>query len=326
MLRPLRYLLPALLIAAILVPATVLAQNDRDTEDRDDAVIIERDGNRIILEDSDGNRSRVRVRPRARMRGMTPSGERTGIIVFRSDDGETYRFEINGDEIHTDSDIDFERDGDTVRFTTPDGETHEIHLGENGHVQFDGGDRAFFRGGEGGVFRFRTPDGDERVFEFEGPDMEDFHFEIPDMEALRFEMPDFDTQNFNIWTHPDGEPFGGRFALEGMLSGLRGLDSETRREMMELERRTAELAAQLRQAEGGERAELEEQLDRSLGELFELRGQMREERAQEMEERAQRLREEAEELRNAIRDRERERETLIEQRKRDLLGEHGSDW
>ncbi|NNF57619.1 MAG: hypothetical protein HKN04_05195 [Rhodothermaceae bacterium] len=309
-----RFLLPALIMAALLVPATAFAQNDRDTEDRD--------GNRIVIEDRDGNRSEVRVRPRVRMRGLNADGERTGVVIFRSEDGETYRFEIDGDDIHTDSDVEFERDGDTIRFTTPDGETHAIELFEGGFHVGDG-DHAFFRSGEGGVFRFRTPDGDERVFEFESPDGENVYFEMPDL--TEFAFPRFDAEDFNVWAHRDGEPFG-RFALEGMLDGLRGLDSETRREMMELERRTAELAAQLRRAEGRERAELEEQLDRSLGELFELRGQMREARAREMEERAQRLREEAEALRDALRDRERQREALIEERKRDLLGEHGSDW
>ncbi|MDX1421264.1 MAG: hypothetical protein R3181_14960 [Rubricoccaceae bacterium] len=184
------------------------------------------------------------------------------------------------------------------------------------------------------IVRFRLPGGDEETFEFEMPEVDPEHFRMhvmPEVERFRFESPDarfgpefFEREGF---FERDGAPFGRR--MREMMEGLGRLDSrsaELRREMMELERRTHELAAEMRRAEGAERAEAEQALDAALAELFALRGEMREARAARMVEEAERLREEAEMLRQSLREREQERRALIEKRKRELLGEPGADW
>lgn len=206
-----------------------------------------------------------------------------------------------------------ERDGDVFRFRLPDVE---------GPIRAD----TVIDGRR--IIRFRLPGGDEERFEFEVPefDAEDFRMRVmPELERFHLAPPDvrFDRE----FLDRDGEPFGLRMReLMDGLGQLDGLNEELRREMLELERRTHELAVEARQAEGAERDEAEQALDDTLAELFALRGQMREAHASRMEEQAERLREEAEALRQALREREQERAALIEQRKRELLGEPGADW
>src|SRR5690606_2782203 len=215
-----------------------------------------------------------------------------------------------------------ERDGNVYRFRVPDDDALLRHWRD--------GERPFrtdtvIDGRR--VIRFRPPGGEEETFELEVPDSEskDFDFEdeafrrhvMPELERFRVAPPD-------LFFEHDGEPFGLR--LRGLKDDLHGLSDETRREMMELERRTRELASEARRAEGREREEAERALDEALEELFEVRGRVREERATRLEERAERLREEAEELRQSLRERERARRALIEERKRELLGEPGADW
>lgn len=205
-----------------------------------------------------------------------------------------------------------ERDGDVYRFHVPDGDVPD---GDPLFRHWRDGDRPLradtvIDGRR--VIRFRTPDGEQEVFEFEVPhfDAEDFRMRAP---GPRFEH--------------DGEPFG--FRMRELMDDFHGLDArseETRREMMALERRAHELAAEARRADSGARDELERDLDAVLEQLYEVRGRMREEQAARLEERAERLREEAETLRQSLREREQERRALIEERKRELLGEPGADW
>ncbi len=190
------------------------------------------------------------------------------------------------------------------------------------------------------IIRFRMPDGDERTLDFRVPDLEHFEFDHEDFEAdlerfhhgmerFRRDMEDFDgPRRFRF---REGTPLGGLWTdgvagLAERLGAFPGISEETRREMRQLERRTRELAARYRRAAGAERAEAERELDEALGRLFELRGQARAEAADHLDEQAERLRERADELREALRDRNQRRRALIDERKRELTGERGSDW
>lgn len=281
------------LLAALLVsPVVTHAQED----EHDVRIEESEDGNRvIILEDEDGDRSRIerriRIRPDASGRRVgRPHLERHGEIIFRDESGEERRFSFNGDRLNRHSD-----DNGIVSDTTI------------------GGNR---------VIIIRTPDGEEQVLNL---DMRDFEFPVPHFEMNDFEMEFPDDNDFRFFVNPNGSysmPFGPGGEFLRHFEELRGASKETREEMLELERRSAELAAELREHES---EELERELDRVLEQLFELRGQARLERADNLEERAQDLRREAEELREAIREREDDRRALIEERKRDLLG-RGNGW
>ena len=291
--------LAGLLAVAVLTPTSVFAQEDEENDDRDVRVERSEDGRVIIIEeDQDGDRPRVERRIR-----ISPHGrdiERHGEIIFRNRDGEERRFQFDGDGMNWLS----HGDG-IVTDTTIDGNR---------------------------VIIIRTPDGDEEVIELDGMEGHNFHFEMPD-----FDVPHFEFEDFNM-EFPDGDHMrffldreGPRIRSFGVspemdilrhFESMMGASEETRREMMELERRSAELAAQLREQESAER---ERELDETLERLFELRGQARVERAEHMEERAEEIRRQAEELRQSIRERESNRRALIEDRKRDLLG-RGSDW
>ena len=113
----------------------------------------------------------------------------------------------------------------------------------------------------------------------------------------------------------------------GMIEAFgMGGSPETREAMRRLQREARDLARQAREADGAERARLDTDLDRVLGELFEVRGQARRERAEHLRERAQALMAEADEVEASLAEREAERARLIDERKRDLLGEPGADW
>lgn len=297
-----RLLLVGFFAIGLTVPHTVFAQED---EQESEETVIESEDGRVIIteEDSDGDRPRVERRiirrpgrpiMRRHQEGGQPRFERRGEIIFRDEDGEERRFSFggegnswfsDGDGVVSDTTIDGNR---IIIIRTPDGEEEIIELdglGEN-------------------TFAFRMPD-----LEF---DMDDFDFEMPDgleMRLRRFGDPD-----------ANGFAFGPNFMhLEGMM----GASSETRREMIELERRSVEIASQLREEHDASR---ERELDDVLNQLFELRGQARAERASHMEEQAEELRQEARELRESLNERNRDRNDLIEERKRELLGERGSDW
>jgi hypothetical protein len=219
-----------------------------------------------------------------------------------------------------------ERDGNVFRFRVPHPGGDVLRWKEGEHPRFFRADTVI----DGRhVIRFRTPDGEGEVFEFEVPefDFEDFRMrEMPEFEHFRVPAPPIEPFEFEHFA-PGDAPFG--FHMREWaddLHGLEALSDETRREMMRLERRAHELAADARRADGDERDALERELEEVLEQLYEVRGQMREEQAARLEQRAERLREEAEELRQALRERDQERRALIEERKRELLGEPGADW
>ncbi|HYE95710.1 MAG TPA: hypothetical protein VD962_05840 [Rubricoccaceae bacterium] len=198
----------------------------------------------------------------------------------------------------------FERDGDTLIFRTPDGEEHVLV--------------------EPGEWTMLADSLHDRVFRFHVG---------PEMEALRERFADF--ERLPRLEHFERSFDGHPFMMEGPgahveLFGLDGLgfggSEETRREMRELERRAHDLAREARRADRDDRARLEAELDEVLDDLFEIRGRAREEEAQRLRERATELERRADELEQAVRERARERRALIEQRKRELLGEDESDW
>ena len=309
MFHPQRLILVGFLMIGLATPQLVSAQDDDD--DAEETVIVTEDGRRIVIveEDEDGNRSHVehrimrqparRMLNRLREQGQ-PHMELRGEIVFRDENGEERRFTMDGDNVQWHG-----HDDAAVTDTTIDGQR---------------------------VIIIRTPDGNEEIIELDGIGENTFSFRMPD-----FDMPDFEMEDFNFEMPEDHEMRLRMFGDEGSnvfafrpnlmhLEEMMGASSETHREMMELERHSMELAARIRHGEEGERAELDRELDDVLDSLFDLRGRARAERADHMEEQAEELRQEAQELRESLNERNGDRRSLIEERKRELLGERGSDW
>lgn len=277
----LRFALVAACAAVLFLADPATAQVERETEEQEEAEErIEREERRAR-----GLRDRIRHQD-----GRFPRGERRGAIIFRDEDGNVRRFELDGGE------AEWEFDGPALRDTVIDGRR---------------------------VIRFRTPGGEEEVIEFDMPDAEAMRFHLRDVDIDDFDMPDFEFEREGAM--PFGRAFFGpeRLRFENFMEGFHLDDPEARREMMELERRAHELAAELRE---GQSASLDRELDETLERLFDLRGQARAERAERLEERAEELRREAQELREALRERQQDRRRLIEERKRMLKGDAGSDW
>ena len=104
--------------------------------------------------------------------------------------------------------------------------------------------------------------------------------------------------------------------------GMRGASAETRERIRSLQRDARELAAEARD---GDR-DAERRLDGVLAELFDARGDARREAAENLRERAREMLAEADEMDAAAAERDRQRDALIDERKRDLLGRPGADW
>ena len=297
--HPLRLFLAGFLMIGLVAPQLVSAQED----DRDDEETV-------IEEDTDGDRPRVErriIRRHAPARDLldlwheraAPRAERRGEVIFRDEDGNEHRFTLDGDDVQWRGD-----GGAAVTDTTIDG--HRVII-------------------------IRTPDGNEEIIKLDGLGENAFAFPMPDFNMPRFEH-DFDFEM------PEGHEMRLRmFGDEGMhgfafgpnfmhLEGMMRTSPETRREMMELERHSMELATRIRHGAEGERAELERELDDVLDSLFDLRGRARTERADHMEEQAEELRREAQEIRESLNERSRDRSNIIEERKRELLGERGHGW
>ena len=265
------------------------AQNDDD--DSEEIVIETEDGHIIIIEeDSDGDRPHVE---RRYLRREAPARRLFNQFRERGD----VQWHGHDDAAVTDTTIDGQR---VIIIRMPDGDEQVIELD----------------GIHGNDFAFHMQDFESAMEDFNMQHLEhDFDFEMPGAHEMRLRM--FGGDGANAFA------FGPNFMhLEGMM----GASSETRREMMELERRSMELAARIRHDEEGERAELGRELDDVLESLFDLRGRARTERADHMEEQAEELRQEAQELRDALNERNRDRGNIIEERKRELLGERGNGW
>jgi hypothetical protein len=108
-----------------------------------------------------------------------------------------------------------------------------------------------------------------------------------------------------------GDHFGGTrlFDLEGQNERLR-----EEMEIARLETEARDLAAQIRRAEGAERSTLEQEFDQKLNEIFDRKLAVRQERAEK-------LAEDLDELQAALQERREARSSIIEHRKRQLLGD-----
>jgi DNA anti-recombination protein RmuC len=130
-------------------------------------------------------------------------------------------------------------------------------------------------------------------------------------------LGDFDPPRF-VWRgHPGGlqHEFG---ALQSELEGLREFGRQFSfhrdQELRGMEQDARDLARRARQAEGKQREQLESELDDILSEIFEHKNEERRESIASMEERL-------EEMRDRQAKREAAQTEIIEQRKRELLGE-----
>ena len=294
MYHPLRLFLAGFLMIGLAAPNLVSAQED-DGDDEET----------VIEEDTDGDRPRVEGRfIRRSPRGMLnrfqergePHIERRGEIIFRDENGNERRFTMDGEGVQW-----YGHDGAAVTDTTIDGQR---------------------------VIIIRMPDGNEEIIELDGMMDHAFSFIMPDFNVphfehdFGFEMPEGNEMRLRMFGDGGSNAFA--FGPNFMhLEGMMGASSETRREMMELERRSVEIASQLREEQS---AELERELDEVLESLFDLRGQARAERADRMEEQAEELRQDVQELRDSLNERNRDRSNIIAERKRELLGMRGNGW
>lgn len=162
-------------------------------------------------------------------------------------------------------------------------------------------------------FRMDSDSSDVRVFGFGGPGEGLWRGGMGEMMGeLADRLGSIEIETFDM-----GEP-GAAF----MLRGLAGASGDTRERIRTLEREAREHARAVRDGDTGAEADL----DRVLGELFEARGEARREAAEHMRERAREMMARADEMEAAVREREDERDRLIEERKRDLLGRPSADW
>lgn len=227
------------------------------------------------------------------------------IAYAQNDDDEVERritVRVDGDSIYV------ERDGETtVVPNTPEGRAElddlDFDLDRNTiRIEVDKDDIDFGLDGDGDirVFRMRRggPEGSafEREFEFEGPGL-----------ALRRFGPDgFGPNGFATFRFDDDMTWVAE-------------DAEAQAEIMGKEMEARELARQLRNAEEGDRADLEADLDELLADLFEMKLDQR--RAT-----VERLEEKLAQEQNALAEREAARADIIERRKQQLLGEDTLEW
>jgi hypothetical protein len=150
----------------------------------------------------------------------------------------------------------------------------------------------------------------------------------PECEEPSFMMKRFDNPHHRmIWRSEDG-PFGylfGEFDDEDHMLFLPDLDIDIDiprmdmwqfrdEEVRKLERKSRDLARDVRKAEGADKEQLEQELDDVLKEIFDRKQELRKERIEKLEERLEKSRQRYE-------TRMSERERIIENRKNELLGE-----
>lgn len=170
--------------------------------------------------------------------------------------------------------------------------------------------REFRNGEEARGYRWRRPGADFRHFD-DGVFVERERFML-DGDTLRFrDFPRaffFDREGMSdMFAFREGP---GALFRDGEMGRLLFQDEE----LMAMERRSHELAAQAREAEGQERDRLERELDDLLVQLFERKQQRQMEQITRMEERLRELRDEQQQ-------RQARQREIIERRKRQLLGE-----
>lgn len=205
------------------------------------------------------------------------------------------------------------REGATLTVTLPDGTVQTFDIGEDTRLRvIDREGRASaLRGGEG-------PREIERFLAYRaapGPDGEAIELRV---DSLLAEVPVLLEERLSRLNLP-------RIWVE------RDADRETRREIVEGERRSQRLALEARRAEReGDAAEAERlrrELRQTLEEVFDLRQQARRERAERLREQRETLATQAEEIAEEVQAREQNRRAIIERREQDLLGDRDElDW
>ena len=248
--------------------------------------------------------------------------ESVEVRVERMDDGTARRVVIR------------HRDGmppDTTVTIVEAGDLDRIHVdGDDDVIVIERGDRKveILRDGEGRTFNrrwrqaprdgyrpMRPFDEDVRVFRMDGDEL---HFE--GAEGLRKEYAELfegaeDLHREGVHLRRMGENlFYSAPALhfDGTMSGRLG--GMMNAEIREMERRSRDLARQIRAADDADRPALEAELDALLAEIFDAKQALRAEHMAEMEKRLA-------ELRDEQRQRTQQRREIIERRKRELLGE-----
>ncbi len=239
--------------------------------------------------------------------------------------------------------VTIERDGSEITITRPDGTTEVFTVDEDAplRIRSKNGPLMIEREGLSGeddkvrqrlrerldmeragprTFAFRMRPGDQplRFEDFAG----DFDFEF-DRDSTMERMLRFRHGPGDVEMLFDGQEF-----MPGLPSfGMRGVDPETRREIAEGERESRALARQLRRAEGNERDALVDELRQTLERTFDLKQQARRERIEHLQAEGDRLRTDRAELEAELAEREAARREIIEQRRKELLGERDElDW
>ncbi|MEM8558916.1 MAG: hypothetical protein AAGG50_13940 [Bacteroidota bacterium] len=242
----------------------------------------------------------------------------------QSDDQDEERSRV---VIRMDADsIRVERDGKvTVVPNTPEGRAQldEEDLGfdtDRFRIEMDGdgfGLGGLDLDGDGRVFRFRSGESDffgegdfPRSFSIRGDGERSVEIERfgdgPRIAVRRGGPGGFST--FDLGAFGFGDEM--RWSAE---------EAEAQAEILELELRTRELARDLREAEENEQAELEDELDALLGELFELKLEQQRSRVEMLEDELRAERERLDTRQDA-------RDEVIERRKRQLLGDDVLEW
>ncbi|GMQ80732.1 MAG: hypothetical protein BMS9Abin05_0160 [Rhodothermia bacterium] len=168
---------------------------------------------------------------------------------------------------------------------------------------------AFFRGdGEGGFgnFAFRSP----RLLK----SLDNEPFAVWEGDDLRHEMNDFD---FSMELEPLHESF------EVMTDGTFGsfmIGSGSNGEIRKLERKSRELARKIRRSENGENAELNEELEALVNQIFDLK-------LEAQQERISKISADLEQLRQQVQERSASRDQIVQRRLSQLRGERDTlDW
>jgi len=143
---------------------------------------------------------------------------------------------------------------------------------------------------------------------------------MPKMEVRTYPFGDDDEKDFAFF----GEHFGnmGNFSVNfgDDFALYRGESMKERTELMKMEMESQRLARRARRADGDERAQLEQELEEKLNEVFDRKQALREERVEK-------LREALNKALDQQNDRDQSRNEIIERRLRELLGQSGKyDW
>lgn len=222
------------------------------------------------------------------------------IAYAQNDDDKVERritIKVDGDSIYV------ERDGETtVVPNTPEGriELDDLNLDLERNrirIEVDEDDVDFDLDSDGDVRVFRMRRGGPeglalgREFEFDGPGMALRRFGPNGLATFRFD-------DDMTWVAED---------------------AEAQAEIMTKEMEARSLARQLRNTEGGERADLEAELDELLADLFEMKLEQRRTTVERLEEKLAGEQE-------ALAEREAARDDIIERRKQQLLGEDTLEW